>query len=194
MNKFSKMLFLKHLFMVAVLANLLFAACSRSENETSGPENTPESSVESPDQESWESTIVISKHGRRVAKIWAGYISVYNSKNKTFLKDSLHVDFYDHTGKHKSVLTSREGVVDNRTENLRAMGRVIVVSDSGIVLETDELIWDNEKQKIISESPVKFTTETDTLTGRSFISEPDLSNYEIRGARGYSKRTIPVEK
>ena len=150
--------------------------------------------MESPAQESWESTIVVSKGGRRVAKIWAGYIAVYTNKNETFLKDSLHVDFYDHTGKHKSVLTSREGVVDNNTENLKAIGHVIVVSDSGIVLETEELIWDNQKQKIISELPVKFTTETDTVTGSSFISEPDLSNYEIRGARGYSKRMIPLEK
>lgn len=180
--------------LISLLATLLLVACSRSEKETSGPENTSESSVESPDQESWESTIIVSKFGRRVAKIWAGYIAVYTNKNQTFLKDSLHVDFYDHTGKHKSVLTSREGVVDNRTENLKAIGNVIVVSDSGIVLETEELIWDNEKQKIISELPVKFTTETDTLTGSSFISEPDLSNYEIRGARGYSKRTIPLGK
>jgi len=156
--------------LISLLATLLLVACSRSEKETSGPENTSESSVESPDQESWESTIIVSKFGRRVAKIWAGYIAVYTNKNQTFLKDSLHVDFYDHTGKHKSVLTSREGVVDNRTENLKAIGNVIVVSDSGIVLETEELIWDNEKQKIISELPVKFTTETDTLTGSSFIS------------------------
>ncbi len=181
-------------FMIFALACLILAACSRSEPETSGPENTSESPVESPAQESWESTIVVSKGGRRVAKIWAGYIAVYTNKNETFLKDSLHVDFYDHTGKHKSVLTSREGVVDNNTENLKAIGHVIVVSDSGIVLETEELIWDNQKQKIISELPVKFTTETDTVTGSSFISEPDLSNYEIRGARGYSKRMIPLEK
>ncbi|RMF59949.1 MAG: hypothetical protein D6748_05160, partial [Calditrichaeota bacterium] len=66
--------------------------------------------------------------------------------------------------------------------------------DSGIVLETEELHWDNNKQKIISQVPVKITTKTDTLLGDSFISDPDLKNYTIHNARGYSRRVVPVEK
>ncbi|MCB0299574.1 MAG: LPS export ABC transporter periplasmic protein LptC, partial [Calditrichaeota bacterium] len=97
-------------------------------------------------------------------------------------------------GQHNSVLTAQEGVVDNQTENLRAMGNVIVISDSGVVLETEELLWDNQKQKIISDVPVKFTTDEDTLVGDSFISDPELVNYEIRNARGYSKRKMQLEK
>jgi LPS export ABC transporter protein LptC len=104
------------------------------------------------------------------------------------------VDFYNQDGNHNSVLTSREGVVDNNTHNLTAIGNVIVVSDSGIVLETEELMWDNRKQKIISEVAVKFTTLIDTLIGDSFISDPDLANYEISNARGYSRRQIQVKK
>ena len=101
---------------------------------------------------------------------------------------------FDRDGSHNSVLTADSGLVFNQTNNLVAYGEVVVVSDSGIVLETQELRWDNEKQKIISDVPVRFTTEDDTLVGDSFISDPDLSNYEIRNARGYSRRTIPLEK
>ncbi len=147
-----------------------------------------------PDQESWESTILITREGKRVADIWAGYIAVYKKKNQTVLKDSIHVDFYDQNGRHNSVLTAREGIVYNKTNDLLAKGNVIVVSDSGIVLQTEELRWDNRKQKIISDVPVVFTTKTDTLIGDSFISDADLKNYEIRNARGYSKRVIPLEK
>jgi hypothetical protein len=84
--------------------------------------------------------------------------------------------------------------VFSQTNNLIAYGEVQVVSDSGVVLETQELRWDNEKQKIISEVAVRFSTQTDTLLGDSFISDPDLTDYEIKNARGYSRRIIPMEK
>ena len=168
-----------------------------SVNCTSIEEQTPAGSLDPnsiPDQESWNSTITITQEGKKFAEIWAGYISFYNQQGKTFLKDSIHADFFDRDGSHNSVLTADSGIVFNQTNNLVAYGKVVVVSDSGIVLETQELRWDNEKQKIISDVPVRFTTQDDTLVGDSFISDPDLSNYEIRNARGYSRRTIPLKK
>ncbi|OPX34915.1 LPS export ABC transporter periplasmic protein LptC [candidate division KSB1 bacterium 4484_188] len=104
------------------------------------------------------------------------------------------MDFYDKDGRHNSVLTADSGLVHNETNNLEAEGNVQVVSDSGIVLQTSKLNWDNKKQKIISEVPVRFTTREDTLIGDSFISGPGLKNYEIRNARGYSRRRIPVKR
>ncbi|MCB0263061.1 MAG: LPS export ABC transporter periplasmic protein LptC [Calditrichia bacterium] len=181
--------------MLTVVAALFFmtGACSKVEDEQSA--TSPQDSLQQlPDQESWGSIIVISKEGRRFARVWSGYVAVYNKQNQTILKDSIHVDFYNREGQHNSVLTAHEGVVDNQTENLRAMGNVIVISDSGVVLETEELLWDNQKQKIISDVPVKFTTDEDTLVGDSFISDPELVNYEIRNARGYSKRKMQLEK
>ena len=160
-------------------------------------EQTPAASLDPeniPDQESWQSTITITQDGKKFAEVWAGYISFFNAKGMTFLKDSIHADFFDRDGSHNSILTADSGVVFNQTNNLIAYGEVVVVSDSGIVLETRELRWDNEKQKIISNVPVRFTTLDDTLVGDTFISDPDLTNYEIRNARGYSRRTIPLEK
>lgn len=160
-------------------------------------ENAPVRSVEKenlPDQESWESTITITKDGKRFAEVWAGYIAFYNNEKITILKDSLHADFYDKNGQHNSTLTADSGTVHNQTNDLNAYGNVVVVSDSGVVLETEILYWSNQKQKIISDVPVRFTTSEDTLIGDSFVSNPDLTNYEIRNARGYSRRKIPIKK
>ncbi len=182
-----KMIKLKYI----LILSLFLTGCTRMDN------NQPTKSVENlklPDQELWQSVITITRDAKKVAEVWAGYIVYYKEDDLVILRDSIHVDFYDSQGKHNSVLTADSGVVYNETSNLVARGRVVVVSDSGIVLETEELKWDNEKQKIISEVPVKFTTQTDTLIGESFISDPDLKNYEIRQARGYSKRKIPLKK
>jgi LPS export ABC transporter protein LptC len=129
-------------------------ACTSIEEQSAAGSLDPNSI---PDQESWKSTITITQDGKKFAEIWAGYISFYNVQGKTFLKDSIHGDFFDQDGSHNSVLTADSGIVFNQTNNLVAYGEVVVVSDSGIVLETRELRWENEKQKIISDVPVRFT-------------------------------------
>lgn len=183
---------MKHILKLTAVV-LLFSiySCSTSQEEPSGPRPDTEGF---PDQESWNSTIVITKDGRRMAEVWAGYIATYNQKNETVLKDSIHIDFYDQEGNHNSVLTAKEGLVYNQTNNMIAIGNVIVVSDSGIVLETEELKWNNQTQKIVSDVPVIFTTETEKLNGDSFVSDPDLKNYEIKNARGYTEKAIPLKK
>ena len=181
----------KKITVLIILAIFMILNCSKIEEEQ------PFTSAEQkkfPDQESWESTITMTKEGKRFAEVWAGYIAVYNSENITILKDSIHADFFDKNGNHNSVLTADSGIVMNNTNNLSAFGNVVVISDSGIVLESEELNWDNEKQKIISNVEVRFTTADDTLIGDSFISNPDLTNYEIENARGYSRRKIPITK
>lgn len=178
-------------FILIVFVAFLAVHCTRVEEDQ--PTQT-ENKKEFPDQESWQSTITITREGKRVAEVWAGYIAVYNSKNIAVLKDSIHVDFYDKDGAHNSVLIADSGLVHNNTNNLEAAGKVRVVSDSGVVLQTTKLIWDNKRQKIISKVPVRFTTREDTLVGDSFISGPGLKNYEIQNARGYSRRRIPVKR
>lgn len=178
-------------FLKIVIFFSIVLGCTRIDEETAGIDLNIS---DIPDQESWKSTIIITEEGKKFAEVWAGYIALYNVKNLTILSDSIHADFFDKEGRHNSVLTADSGIVYNQTNNLTAFGRVVVISDSGIVLETEKLHWDNDKQKIISELPVRFTTEEDTLIGDSFISNPDLTNYEIRNAKGYSRRKIPTKK
>ncbi len=178
-------------FSLIILIFLLMQGCGNVE-ENQSTVSLDKKSI--PDQESWQSTIIMTRDAKKFAEIWAGYIAYFNDKGQTILTDSIHADFYDRDGIHNSVLTADSGVVYNKTNNLFAYGHVVVVSDSGIVLQTHELRWDDERQKIISDVAVKFTTPEDTLIGDSFISDPDLQNYEITNARGYSQRKIPLEK
>ncbi|MFZ0389328.1 MAG: LPS export ABC transporter periplasmic protein LptC [Calditrichia bacterium] len=181
----------KNILFILMSVLVFLTACTDIDNE--GKSGTaPEKNY--PDQESWNSTITITKEGKRLAEVWAGYMALYNKQNMAVLQDSVHVDFYNSEGQHNSVLTADSGRVNNSTNNLYAMGNVVVVSDSGIVLQTEKLQWDNQRQKIVSDVPVQFTTEEDTLYGDSFISDPNLKNYEIRNTRGKSRRKIPLEQ
>ena len=74
-----------------------------------------------------------------------------------------------------------------------ATGNVIVIAQNGTHLFTEELHWNNESERIRSDIPVKITTDSDTLYGDSFSSDPDLIEYEITNTRGTSSNTISIE-
>jgi len=175
---------------IIVFISLVLIACSTEQNA----ETEVESTLVYPDQESWNATIRITKDGNTVGLLKAGHIQKFNSTKTTLLKDGLHVDFYDEEGNHTSVLTSLGGKVLDTKQDMEAFGNVVVVSDSGLVLYTDTLKWNNKEQKIHSDIAMKIVSdEADTLYGDSFVSNPDLTNYEIVNPRGKSSKTLKIE-
>lgn len=146
-----------------------------------------------PSQESWDNSIYFSRDGLRRAVLTAGYIAKYNRKKYTLLKEGVKVNFYDEEGNLKSVLTSKQGKVFDDKQDMVAIDNVVVRSKNGTVLYSEELHWINKEEKIISEVPVMITTDTDTLYGDTFKSDPDLVDYEITNTRGTSEKTISIQ-
>ena len=176
---------------VALLAVFLisFSCSSERQQEVSATDNRVY-----PDQESWQAVMRVTKDGRTTGLIKAGHIQKFSAKKITLLKDSLKVDFFDAEGNHTSVLTSQGGKILDDRQDMTAYGNVIVVSDSGLTLFTDTLMWNNKEQKIYSVIPVTFISDDgDTLYGDSFKSDPDLVNYEIENPRGKSSKIISIE-
>ncbi len=132
-----------------------------------------------PSQESWNSTITFSDSGIVKAILKAGHLASYETSKMTYLNQGVHVDFFDERGRHSSVLTSVAGTVDENTDNLVATGNVVITSDSGVVVRTEKLTWDNARQLIVSEEFVRITTPKETLQGRGFESDQNLRNYKI---------------
>jgi len=146
-----------------------------------------------PDQESWHARMLFTKEGKRRAVLEAGYIAKFTDKQYTLIREGLRLEFYDDDGNPKSVLTSNEGKVFDATQDMLAIGDVVVVSKNGSTLYSAELNWKNKEERIISNVPVKITTETDTIYGDTFISDPDLVNYEITNTRGSSQKKISID-
>lgn len=169
---------------------LLISSCTKLEDQDS----SAASSNEYPDQESWNAKMYFTREGKRQAVLTAGYIAKYSSQHYTLLREAVRVDFYDSEGKVKSVLTSREGKVMDETQDMIATGNVELVSNNGTHLYADELFWDNKPAQIRSRVPVKITTKTDTLFGDTFLSDPDLNDYEITNPHGSSQKTINIHE
>ena len=140
-----------------------------------------------PDQESWNSTIVFTDSGVTKGILKAGHAVVFNNQNKTYLGDSVRVDFFDEDGKHTSYITSDSGVVDDQTNDLEAIRNVYAHNDSGTSLWTQRLFWNNKMQKVTSDVFVKIVSPSETIQGVGFQSDRDLRNYTIFNVSGESK-------
>jgi len=144
---------------------------------------------ENPTQESWNATITFTDSGRITGILRAGYIAIYSEKNFTRLDSNIKVDFYDENQNHTSVLTARRGMVNDLTHDLEAHENVVVVSDSGTTLNTQELYWTNATQKIHSPAYVEITSPTEHIQGQGFESDKSLKHYVIIKVTGKAKTT-----
>ena len=132
-----------------------------------------------PDQEARDFTLTETSEGTKNWTLWASYAAMYNAKNLVDAK-TIQIEFFDSKGKRYSTLVADQGLVDQRTNNLEAIGRVRIVTETGVHMETDSLHWINNTQKIISDSFVKVTRKDDVVTGYGFESDPNLEHFHLK--------------
>jgi LPS export ABC transporter protein LptC len=162
---------------------LVLGACE----EKVKPSITSGLTGQSPVQESWDAKIVFTDSGKLAGILKAGHISVFADRKITLLDSSLTVDFYDEHQNHTSVLTARRGVVNDVNHDFEAHEHVVVVSDSGSVLRTEELYWTNATRKIHTPAYVEITSPKEQLRGHGFESDQDLKHYTILKVTGQAK-------
>lgn len=148
-----------------------------------------------PDSESWESTLILSRDNRLLAVAESDRMIKYDTDNTAQLIGNVNVDFFDPAGLHVSHLTSDSASVDMRTKDLSAYGQVVLKSDSGLTLFTEELTWSESYDLISTPDTIMFTTpELDTLYGVGFESNVDLTNWKIFRPWGVTVRGIGDQK
>ncbi len=133
-----------------------------------------------PDQESWKVTITLTDAGVTRAIIRAGHLEKYDNRQFILLDDHVDADFFDELENHTTNLKSALAEIEEVSDFMRAMKNVVVVSDSGVTLYTDTLVWDSKEELIYTEVNVMLTTEEgDTLYGIGFESDIALENWRI---------------
>ena len=165
--------------LVLILMLIIAASCDKESLE-----NVP-SRDGMPDQESWGVNIILTDQGIIRAKVSSGHLEKYNEKKFIMLDSSVIVDFYDYKEQHTSVLFSDKAEVDQQSNDMKAIGNVVAVSDSGITLFSDNLIWDSKGERLHTKEEIMITTpEADTLYGVGFESDSDLKNWKIINPSG----------
>jgi LPS export ABC transporter protein LptC len=137
-----------------------------------------------PDQESWDATITFTDSGRVTGILRSGYIGKYIEDRYTILDSGLTVDFFNDRYEHTSVLTAARGRVDDATNDFAAWENVVVRSDSGTVLRTGELHWDNRRERIHTGAYVEIVSPTEEIRGIGLESDQSLTHYTILRVTG----------
>ncbi len=129
--------------------------------------------------------VLYSDQGKIKAKLRAPTLSRFHVKDSyTEMPDGLKLLFFDADGKVNSQLTAGYGISYDKSSQMIARNNVEAINIYGDKLNTEELIWNQQTQKISSDKFVKITTKDEIIFGDGFESNQDLTNYTIRKIRG----------
>jgi len=168
---------------VPIVLLFLMSCSNRNENKTT---MTREGL---PDQESWNVVITLTDNGIKRSVVRSGHLEKFDKKEFILLDQQVNADFFDKMEKHTTNLKSSIAEIEEGSDFMRAMNQVIVVSDSGVTLYTDTLVWDSKEELIYTEDNVMITTENgDTLYGIGFESDISLENWRILKPSGVTEK------
>lgn len=174
---------------VALAAVLALSVASCTKTQTAALDQKQLEAL--PDQEGWDSVVDITKSGQPQARIWYGHMIHYPKGSVFFFDGGIKADFYDSEGRHTSLVTADSGRLQETTNRVDAYGHVVVIADSGLVLETSHLVWLPDSEFVRSEKPVRITTtEGDTLYGVGFESDAYMRKWRILNPHGVSSRRV----
>lgn len=175
---------------------IIYQGCHRASDETEKTGIVQESTVTAmPDRESWDATIRVSSEGKLKSVISYGHMTYYEHQKVNYFNEGVQVDLFDDQGNHTTKLTAEKGEYHENSQNIWAIGNVVVVSDTGATLCTPIMRWDNEREKIISDTTVMVTTvEKDTIYGSAFQSDADLTHMIIQNPYGSHEEGVDFEE
>lgn len=90
-------------------------------------------------------------------------------------------------GKIESTMTANYATAQEGNKLMVARNNVIVVNNKGETLNTEELIWDEEKEIIYSNTFVKISTQDEIIMGTGMTANQNFSNYVIKNISGVIK-------
>jgi LPS export ABC transporter protein LptC len=143
--------------------------------------------ADSADQVMYPARFNLTDQGLQRAHVDADTAYFFDDNNRMELQ-GVHATFYTVTGAKDAVLTSRHGTTNTRTNNMIARKDVVVVSEDGRRLTTPELIYNQQKNEISSDSAFVMTEPNRRLEGIGFRSDPNMKNIQIlKNMSGFAK-------
>lgn len=146
---------------------------------------------QSPVQSSKNIKIIYSDSAKVKVEMTAPVMNHYVVENPYLeMPKGLKANFYDESLNVKSRLTADYGIRYEKEQRMEARKNVVVVNEKGEQLNTEHLIWDEKKEKLLSDEFVKITRKDEIIYGTGFEANEDFTKYKIFNIKG----TISVNK
>jgi LPS export ABC transporter protein LptC len=98
--------------------------------------------------------------------------------------NGVRMQFFNSEGKKESELVSDYAKLNEESNLMIAKNNVKIRNVDGDLLESDELIWNQETKEIYSDKFVKITTEYEVIYGNGFVSNQNFTKYMIKNIKG----------
>ena len=134
---------------------------------------------------------LLNDKGLLKAQLQADTAFYFDDNSRIELRN-IRVTFHDKAGVRTSVLTAREGTYNTRLQMTEARKNVVVVSEDGRRLTTQQLRYLQGADQISSDSAFVLTEPTRRLEGIGFVSDPDMNNIRVHKVIGGQGGTIPL--
>ncbi|MBK8339896.1 MAG: LPS export ABC transporter periplasmic protein LptC [Flavobacteriales bacterium] len=142
--------------------------------------------AEAPDRVTSNAEYFYSDSGRLSNRLRAGRIAEYTAKEtrRTELSEGIELTFYDRQGKEGSVLTARNGTILPNEKRMIVRDHVVFLNAKGERLETEQLIWSQDSDRVHTDRPVRIARGRDIIHGVGLEANEDFSRYSIRKITG----------
>jgi LPS export ABC transporter protein LptC len=169
---------------VGVIAILLVSACTPKKQP---PVASHSALADSADQVMYNARFNLTDQGLQRAHLESDTAYFFDDNTRIEL-EKVHTTFFTTTGAKNAVLTSERGTFNSRTNNMIARKNVVVVTEDGRRLTTPELLYNQQRNEISSDSAFVETEPNRRLEGVGFRSDPDMKNIRIlKGATGVAR-------
>lgn len=95
------------------------------------------------------------------------------------MQEGLDVTFFGNNRQPSSFLTAKYGIQKTNQKIIEVRDSVVAINTQGDTLRSEELIWDEVKNKIFSDKQVTIKTTDETIIGQGFRSNPQFTEYEF---------------
>ena len=110
-----------------------------------------------------------------------------NYSNRSFpyyqFPEGIDLTIFDEQNK-KSLVVAKSAVVYNNTDLIDLRGDVVLTTSSNDTLFTDQLYYDQKKEWLFTDFPVKFRTKDYLTNGNGFDANQDFSNAQVLEVTG----------
>ena len=186
------------LLLAAALAAGLAAltGCARADRgEAAGP------APDRPAQESWDAVLRVTRNGADRARLAAPYLARYegDSTYAIFQADpdtvasaagdarAVHIQLFDDDGRPSATVDADRVVYRDEQQRFLAQGRVVVLTDEGRRLESEEVRWDESSRELRADGFVRITAPDERFEGVGLVAAEDLSTYELARVTGQAE-------
>ena len=163
-----------------VVAALAAGACQEETATTLISEELLEMEA---DQVMFDVLTNISVEGVREANVEADTAYLWRDSSSVSLRQ-VRLTLFDEAGRERALVTSESGLLDERTQKMIARGNVVLVVDDGVRrIESAEIHYEPQQNRIWSDSATVMTEGNRVVEGSAFESDVDFRNVVVRNSR-----------